>query len=367
MACSTAAYQLHRADPTSPMGGQESPTAEPEEMFYGIFEAMPAAIVILDGRGWVTHINPHAELLLGAGLVGTLWREQICQLFDMHRRDNTLQLLNGRRVSLTTQSLGQRGGQLIMLQDVTEVERLQQRLNQNQRLEALGTMAANLAHQIRTPLATALLYTTQLDHPDLDPLRRHRFVTKSVQALRGLDQLVTQMLLFVRGERGEMVNFSVSSLMHELIAEIKGQTQTLGVNWSVDDACGGIEIYSSRTLFKSAMSNLLMNAAEAQGGVGGGTITLRLHGVEQGLKISVEDQAGGISDTLQQRLFQVYPSHKSGGTGLGLALVKRIVDGLGGSVALSSTSEKGSHFQVLMPLSVSKSADMAYTAYTARG
>ncbi len=326
-------------------------SARPSEgaLFQDIFAAMPAALVVLDAQGIVCHINPQAERLLGAHLVGTQWRDQIQTLFDTSYRGSALKLRSGRLVSLITHPLGATAGQLVMLQDVTEVELLQQRLNQSQRLGELGRMAANLAHQIRTPLATALLYATQLDSPELDTERRSRFARKNVDALRGLEDLISQMLLFVRGERGEMANFSTTQLIEELLAEVQQQSQCSSTSWRLCDTTLGSELYSSRSLLKSALTNLMMNAAEAQSAYGAGEITLTLNRIEGRLQIVIEDQAGGIDSEQQKRLFQIHPSQKSRGTGLGLAVVKRIIDELGGEISFSSLSGIGSRFEISLP------------------
>src|SRR5690606_13169564 len=122
-------------------------------------DILPGGVVVLDGRGRVIEANPLALELLGEPLLGVFWREVIQRSFAPRADDgHEISLQDGRRLSLATRSLAGEPGQLILLTDLTETRRLQDELARHARLSALGRMVASLAHQIRTPLSTALLY-----------------------------------------------------------------------------------------------------------------------------------------------------------------------------------------------------------------
>src|SRR5690606_34713 len=161
----------------------------------------PGGVVVLDGRGVVREANPAARELLGEPLEGQLWRELIRERFAPRDDDyHEVSLRSGRRVSLATRSLQGEPGQIILLTDLTETRRLQAQLARNERLSALGRMVASLAHQIRTPLSTALLYASHLNQPELTATHRQRFSQRLKDRLQAIELQVRDMLLFAKGD-----------------------------------------------------------------------------------------------------------------------------------------------------------------------
>jgi two-component system sensor histidine kinase FlrB len=104
-----------------------------------------------------------------------------------------------RRLAIVESPLDSTGGRILLMHDVTAAHGLKAELERNQRLVAMGEMAASLAHQLRTPLATALLYSANLCQPEL-PAARMRFAGKATAQLKRLERLIQEVLLFARGE-----------------------------------------------------------------------------------------------------------------------------------------------------------------------
>ena len=110
-----------------------------------------------------------------------------------------LELRDGRRVNLAQKPLQPGPGRVLLLTDVTEKRKIEDLLARHRRLAAMGEMAAALAHQIRTPLAAALLYATNARRRELAAEQRDALLGKSIGCLHDLERLIGDMLQFARG------------------------------------------------------------------------------------------------------------------------------------------------------------------------
>ena len=129
----------------------------------GLLEVLPAGLVVLDKNGIIEEHNPAAVDLLGSPLQGETWRSVVERSFRPQWDDgHDITLIDNRCVNISTQSLEAEAGQIVLIKEVTETKHLQLQLDRLKRLSAMGDMASSLAHQIRTPLSTALLYSSHL-------------------------------------------------------------------------------------------------------------------------------------------------------------------------------------------------------------
>ncbi|MDR0234440.1 MAG: PAS domain-containing protein, partial [Zoogloeaceae bacterium] len=121
-----------------------------------LLNALPAGVVVLDGQAEVTEANPAARTFLGERLEGRHWGEIVRASLEPAVTPGEWQL-GDKRLSLAESPLDSSGGKLLLLHDISAAHQMKAELERNQRLAAMGEMAASLAHQLRTPLATALL------------------------------------------------------------------------------------------------------------------------------------------------------------------------------------------------------------------
>ena len=120
-----------------------------------LLQALPGGVIALDRNGVVQEYNQAALTLLGEPLSGVAWSQVIARAFAPRNDDgHDVSLADGRRVNIATCPIENEPGQILLITEVTELRQLQDRVNQQQRLVAMGEMAASLAHQIRTPLAS---------------------------------------------------------------------------------------------------------------------------------------------------------------------------------------------------------------------
>ncbi len=315
-----------------------------------LLEALPAAVLLVGGDGRIQQCNPAADELLAMPLQGELWRELTGRLF-VPRPDlpDALQLHNGRLVTLSTRPLANLRGQVLMFHDVTESHQLQQRLNHQHRLADMGRMAASLAHQIRTPLSSAMLYVSQLKSAQPDAARREHLVGKAMTSLRGLERLITDMLLFVNSGQGNLEAMPAAQLILELEQEMQSALAEKGIVLDYQEPLSSCRVMANRTLLKSALQNLLNNAEQALLGQPDGHIRLSAQEAAGEVRLCIQDNGPGIAPERHEAIFAPFVSGRSSGTGLGLAVVRAIARSFGGEAEVASQPGQGSCFCLRLP------------------
>ncbi|MEI7432010.1 MAG: HAMP domain-containing sensor histidine kinase, partial [Betaproteobacteria bacterium] len=262
--------------------------------------------------------------------------------------------LGGRRVAIAESPLDSAGGRLLLIHDITVAHDLKANAERNQRLAAMGEMAASLAHQLRTPLATALLYSSNLAQPELSDAARTRFASKATEQLKRLEHLIQDVLLFARGESIGRDVIPAASLLYEVAQTMEPLCLEKGVGFSSSSAVSDFIITGSRKALGGALLNLLENALQACEGRGGGSGEVKLSAEISGrqVRISVRDTGGGIAPEAQARIFEPFFTTRGQGTGLGLAIALGVVRAHGGSIEVSSLPGEGSEFIMLLPAGV---------------
>lgn len=312
-----------------------------------LLDALPAGVVVLDRDGCVMEANPAAQRLLGEVPVAERWNDLAGRLLKPSETPQEWKLTTGGLVNLVSSPFDASGGRIILLSDITEAHELQRQLERHQRLSSMGEMAASLAHQLRTPLATALLYTANLTKKNLADDDRMRFAEKSRARLKHLERLIQDMLLFVRGGSVAEEEVPVSSLLAELGQTIEPQLQQHGVAFTVKDKAGGAVLAGSRKALAGALLNLLENAMQAC--AADGEIQLEAQQAGDEVLLSVADSGRGMDMATQERLFQPFFTTRTEGTGLGLAIVRGVVETHGGRIEVESALGEGSKFSIWLP------------------
>ncbi|MDH5572285.1 MAG: ATP-binding protein [Gammaproteobacteria bacterium] len=315
-----------------------------------LLKVLPGGVIVLDGKGIIQECNPTAELLLGQPLLGVAWTEVIVRAFAPRSDDgHEISLSDGRRVNISTCPLGDEPGQILLITDVTEMRRLQDRLNQQQRLAAMGETAASLAHQIRTPLSSALLYASNLKSRNISDEQRQRSAEKIFSRLRHLEQLVDNMLVYARGGKAGEEYFTADVLLADLQQILDTQLQSSRIRFNWDDETGGKRLYGNRQMLLSGMINLAVNAIQAMGEQGSLQATAKINS-SNNVELRISDSGPGISAELQQKIFDPFYTTRKDGTGLGLAVVQAIVRAHKGSITLEPQTGKGTTFKLELPI-----------------
>ena len=298
--------------------------------------ALPAGVIVLDMHGRIQDYNPAALELLDEPLVGELWRTVIERAFEPSGyAGQEAKLRNGRTVSLSTCPLGNEPGQIILLMDVTETRFLQESLERHQRLSAMGEMSAKLAHQVRTPLASALLYISNLSKNNLSEVDRVKFIDKALSRLQHLENVVEDMLSFSRVGDQTHDLIAVSDLLDELQHAVEMQLETEGCRMYVKEHADNFMLNGNVDALLGVFQNIVNNAIQACGE--GGIIWLETKPVDfhQGIPsvdITFRDNGPGVSSENLDKVFDPFYTTRAQGTGLGLAVARAVVENHGGSI-----------------------------------
>ncbi len=327
--------------------------------FEGLLDALPAAVIVLDGDGYVQQCNRAAVELIGEPLLSVLWRDVVTRAFKATVQGDDVPLKDGRIVNIVTRPSGDAPGQIILLTDVTEARAMQALLNRHQRLSAMGEMVASIAHQIRTPLASGLLYASHLKRDDLDQRRRARYAEQIVSRLKHLERLVEEMLVFARGGNFSADQVKLVTLLDELqqmmLPQLEGRACELEIiNNSDVKFSGHFEALSA--VLQNVVSNAIQACAEASKSESHGQGKVKVEScnlTDDTVDIYITDNGHGLSTDIQERIFEPFFTTKVEGTGLGLSVAQAIVHAHDGAIWIESSSTKkpcGTTFVIRMPL-----------------
>ncbi|WP_235314321.1 sensor histidine kinase [Paraglaciecola algarum] len=337
-----------------------------------LLQVMPAGVVVVDGKGVVKQSNELAKNLLGEPLEGQMWRTIIQRSFKPQADDgHEVSLFDGRKVKLSITPLVKEPGQLIVLTDLTETRQLQQRIGHLQKLSSLGKMVASLAHQIRTPLSAAILYAANLSNNTLNKVSREKFSDKLLSRLHDLESQVNDMLLFAKSGKEQVVSeISLQTLMHEVQQGSDAMIKKCDAKLNLVLPDPDVLILGNKIALAGALQNLIHNALEIKPHKASITLSASLAvGQSDWVNLTVTDNGPGISEEVQQQVFEPFYTTKSNGTGLGLAVVKGVAQSHQGHVKVANLADGGACFSICLPVisseTIGTSAEQTQSQYLA--
>ncbi|MFD2183501.1 two-component system sensor histidine kinase AtoS [Rhodoplanes azumiensis] len=331
-----------------------------------ILASVADAIVSVDLDGRVTAVNPAAEQLYGvqagsvigkpyrslfpedaavdSALLDTLetGRGHTAVTIDLPRADQTL------RINATSSVLrdrdGQRIGAVVVLKDVSERERLMIQVMRADRLAALGELTAGIAHEVRNPLTSIRGFIQYLD--ECESLEEWRaYGPLIIRQVDSLNHLVGELLAFGRPQPPRIGKVDVAQLIKEMAFLARGKSDAR-IALDCDGSFPTIE--ADGEALKQALLNLIINAIQAI--PDGGTVTVSTRTEDDRVVIAVKDDGVGVAPENLDKVFDPFFSTKPSGTGLGLAMVHRIVDAHGGVITFNSTPGKGTVVEIRLPI-----------------
>lgn len=341
-----------------------------ERKFRGLVENAQDLIYLTDPRGHLTYINPAARMLLGlepevvcdgthtvlelvhpddrAGVAAALERmlrgEIIHGLeFRMPVREGGCRWFSQTNVPIRDERGGITGMQAIA-RDTTQARDMQEQIARTERLADLGRMAASIAHEIRNPLSAIVNSITVLRRPGAaaDPLRQ--IVTEEAERL---DKIIREFLVFARPPARTVVRTDLATLVDDTILLFQRDEKIspdLAFHVTQDPAIPPVLIDPNQ--IRQVLWNLLKNAAEAMSGPG--CIQVETQLAHHRVVISIADQGPGIADPAAA--FEPFYTTKTNGTGMGLAVVARIVREHGGTVLVGNVPGRGARVAVHLPI-----------------
>jgi PAS domain S-box-containing protein len=235
--------------------------------------------------------------------------------------------------------------------DTTDEDALAARVLQSEKLAAVGTLAAGLAHEIRNPLNGAKLHVTFLERAmgrkgvDRDMLDALHTVRDEIARLSGL---VTDFLDFARPRQNHRAATSMRALCERAAQVVRPEALNEGVRLDVQLPASDILLTLDPGKMEQVILNLVRNAIESAGPAGGGVVTLRARREAKRAILEVEDDGPGLSEPTAP-IFDPFFSTKPRGTGLGLSIVHRIVTDHGGTITFESRPGR-TVFRVALPI-----------------
>jgi two-component system sensor histidine kinase FlrB len=315
------------------------------ERLAALVRGLPGGVLVLDAREIIQECNPAAIDLLGEPLL----EQPLARVLERTVKDSAgiaehTELNSGRFINLSRRNLGG-GGEVVLLTDVTESHLMQLVLRRQQRLLTMGELAAGLAHQIRTPLATALLYASQMTLPDRSGSDLTRCAERTVASLKELDSLVTDMLAFAHGGAARE-RVSVSAVLEQAAQWLRPALRR-GVRLTIRTQAPDLKIRANAPSLVSAILNLATNALQAV------TTDLDLEllarrSPDGRAQIVVSDNGPGVPLHLRARIFEPFFTTRARGNGIGLAIVKSVAEAHLGCVSLEESAQ-GATFVIDLP------------------
>ena len=316
-----------------------------------LLETLPGAIVVIDRNGTIREQNSEAVRLLNEPLAGCSWASIVRrEVRKGGSEDGNIQLTDGRWLSLSRRRLQDESGEILLLADVTGSRQMSAMRERRERLTAIGEMTAEFAHQVRTPLASAMLYASRLDSGDAG---QEKIAARIRERLDEVGRMVNDMLGFAAGGRHAEESVDVCRLLTDVHATLAAQltgsaTLELSVNGTRidadEDAKGRFLIVANGNALKGALMNLVSNAEQA----GAATIQLAAWLDGDDTWFTVSDDGPGIDDSIRARLFEPFFTTRPAGTGLGLAVVADVAKAHGGTVFVDDL-KSGSRFTLRIP------------------
>jgi len=310
-----------------------------------LLKGLPGGVLVLDSAGAIQEYNPAAVQLLGAPLLGQPFTAVPARAAVSARGvGEQAELRSGRFINVSRRELKD-GGEVVLLTDVTEAHLMQVFLTRQQRLLTMGELAAGLAHQIRTPLAAALLYASQMTLGSRDSSDLKRCAEKTVGSLKQLDKLVNDMLAFAHGGAVREA-VSVSALLEQVAQWLRPALRD-GVRLTIRTQAPDLMVRANAPSLVSAVLNLASNALQAAPSMLNLELLARRTSCGRA-QIVVSDDGPGVPAHIRERIFEPFFTTRPSGNGIGLSIVKSVVEAHGGSVCLAASSG-GATFVIELP------------------
>jgi len=348
---------------------------------------MGNGLIAINKNEVITIFNSEAELITGIPGKYALGEKAYNVLEDnlyslyqktvdgsLERGEEEMQLNKGSgkcyvKCNTTLQAFLEPGHQevLMVLSDVSQIKALEKEKSQAQRLASLGEIAAGIAHEIKNPLVSIKTFAELLPDKYDDQEFRHNFSKVAGQEINRINNLVTELLNFVKEDDLNFETIKLSTILDDIIFLVSAQAdqQNIIINKEYRNKMDCLKI--DRRLIKQALLNVCFNAIQAM--PGGGTLTIGAalnienstdtNAVEENIRsippqtmIYIRDTGPGIPDSIKDKIFDPFVTNKSDGTGIGLSISHKIVAAHNGQIRFYSEKGRGTTFEILLPINL---------------
>ena len=225
---------------------------------------------------------------------------------------------------------------------------IEEQLRRSEKLSTLGQMAAVLAHEIRNPLGS-IRGTAEIlrdDYRPGDP--KLEFIEIQIKETERLNHVVEDFLRMARQKPVELSDCSIREELETIVTLVAKDAQDRGISLRLESNAKPAVIRGDGEKLRQAFLNIVINALQAT--PAGGSVSIRLNKCKTGFEISFRDSGSGIAADSLQRIFEPFYTTKTDGTGLGLAVTRKIIEGHGGKMGIESEVGQGTTVSVRLPM-----------------
>ncbi|HEU4416582.1 MAG TPA: ATP-binding protein, partial [Candidatus Angelobacter sp.] len=244
---------------------------------------------------------------------------------------------------------GERIGALLTVRDAESVHRIEDEIELSRRLAAIGRLTSGVAHEVKNPINAIVVHLEVLRQKmkEIDPdTRRHVDVIGS--EIQRLDRVVQTLVDFTRPVELRLSDMDLRKALDEVVMLASPAAERQNVNIERQPSLEPLPVRIDSDLVKQAILNIMLNGVQAM--PDGGTLRIGARREGDGAVIMVRDQGPGIPENIRDKIFNLYFTTKSGGSGIGLAMAYRVVQLHHGSVEFTSLMEHGTTFYLRFPL-----------------
>jgi two-component system sensor histidine kinase HydH len=338
-----------------------------------VVTSLPVGLIATGRDGKIAFFNETAERITGGNLNDARGRDpdevlpvHLCGLKERLDKGQTIleeemecAFGDGKPVPLSVSAskiVNEEGdfvGTIVILRDLGEVRSLQEEIRRKEKLAAVGSLAAGIAHEIRNPLSSIKGLATYFGNKFAETDEDKESAGVMVREVDRLNRVISELLEFARPSELKLKQKNIKELLEHSVRLVQqdAKSNNIEIDLAVSDGLPSALLDPDR--FSQALLNLYLNAIQAmdEGGVLSVKSTL---GEEGEIKVEIADTGAGINPNDLNKVFDPYFTTKTKGTGLGLAIVHKIIEAHNGEIRIRSAPGKGTVFTLLMPTSASQ-------------
>ena len=346
-----------------------------ERLLASVVESVEDCIFTTDVEGRLITLNPAGHRLLGRdAAAGPLTRLDVLDEADRRRVGPAIKraVANGRpwrgavqgltrarrrfpahlAVSCVFDEKGQVLGTVGVLRDLTEQVATQQRLIQREKLASLGEMAAGVAHEIRNPLGGIKMATNLLSSSAMNDRRISQEMAQSITSgIAEIEAIIADLLDYARETRLDCQEYALGRILAPVVEACAADGRARGVRVVAHGLEDAVVASVDGQRLRQVFTNVMQNALEATERQRSGRVEVRLHQRETAGVVEIADNGVGIQPEHREKIFLPFYTTKPTGTGLGMAIVKKIMDLHGGEIEIDSAPGRGTTIRLIIPRS----------------
>lgn len=359
-----------------------------DEFFNQIMRDIQFGILVFDMQGKIKFINEYSKNILKISsepaaieeILGIESANSITSIIKNSklpalRKELTVQLTGKTAIDLgfSIYKMRERGGEkqyMLTFMEITHTKRFQTEIVRMDRMASLGVLASGIAHEIRNPLAGIKAIAQTLEEELKSEPHKTEYVERIIRQVNRLDKLLKSFFSYARPQRPNPAKCEIGTIINEVLPLFKRKIEEKKVNVQVEYAPDLKPVFVDAHQIQQVIFNLLINAIDAIGEDGTVAIKARLAREAKPIldrrqqspkvfsdvfnEIEISDTGAGMSEEILKNIFDPFFTTKNYGTGLGLSIVYQIVREHGGQIFVESVENKGTTFQILLPVFIEK-------------